>query len=64
MNPLEQAFTALRGFVDLGGPVVAILLGLSVLTLAVILYKFWQFQRAGVGRREQRLDLLLREHPR
>ncbi|WP_176473740.1 MotA/TolQ/ExbB proton channel family protein [Actibacterium ureilyticum] len=50
--PLEQAFAALRGFVDLGGPVVAVLLGLSVLALAVVLFKFWQFHRAGVGRRD------------
>jgi len=35
---------------DLGGPVVLILGGLSVLVLAVILYKLWQFATAGVGR--------------
>ena len=38
-------------FVDLGGPVVAVLLGLSVISLAVILFKFWTFVRVGVGRR-------------
>ncbi|KMW57723.1 Ferric siderophore transport system, biopolymer transport protein ExbB [Candidatus Rhodobacter oscarellae] len=36
--------------VDLGGPVVAVLAAVSVLTLAVVLYKLWQFQRAAVGR--------------
>ena len=35
---------------DLGGPVVLLLIVLSVLTLAVVLYKLWQFQAAGVGR--------------
>ncbi|GAA6203038.1 MotA/TolQ/ExbB proton channel family protein [Aquicoccus sp. SU-CL01552] len=35
---------------DLGGPVVLILAGLSVLALAVILYKLWQFTVTGVGR--------------
>lgn len=40
----------LRSIADLGGPVVMILLGVSILTLAVILYKLWQFSSAGVGR--------------
>ncbi len=35
---------------DLGGPVVLILGGLSVLVVAAILYKLWQFASAGVGR--------------
>ena len=46
MNPLE----AVRQIVALGGPVVAILIGMSVLTLAVTLYKLWQFADSGVGR--------------
>jgi biopolymer transport protein ExbB len=36
-----------------GGPVVWILLGLSVFVTAVILVKFWQFQWFGVSRRGQ-----------
>lgn len=39
-------------FLDLGGTVVAILLVLSVISLATILLKFWQFFRAGVGQRK------------
>ena len=35
---------------DLGGPVVLLLIALSIVTLAVILYKLWQFRSAGVGR--------------
>ncbi|CUH39282.1 Biopolymer transport protein ExbB [Jannaschia seosinensis] len=35
---------------ELGGPVVLLLIAVAVLTLAVILYKLWQFQAAGVGR--------------
>lgn len=46
MSPLD----ALRGIVALGGPVVAILIVMSVLTLAVTLYKLWQFSASGVGR--------------
>ncbi|SDH93212.1 MotA/TolQ/ExbB proton channel family protein [Lutimaribacter saemankumensis] len=35
---------------ELGGPVVLILGVLSILVMAVILYKLWQFMVAGVGR--------------
>lgn len=40
----------LRDVVALGGPVVAILLVMSVLTVAVTIYKLWQFTASGVGR--------------
>ena len=46
MNSID----ALRGILFLGGPVVAVLLVMSVLTLAVVLYKIWQFTASGVGR--------------
>lgn len=42
--------TGLRDVVALGGPVVAILLVMSVLTVAVTIYKLWQFAASGVGR--------------
>lgn len=35
---------------ELGGPVVAVLAVVSVVTLTVVLYKIWQFQTARVGR--------------
>lgn len=40
----------LQRVADLGGPVVMILLGVSVLAVAVMFYKLWQFAAAGVGR--------------
>jgi biopolymer transport protein ExbB len=40
----------LRGFVEMGGPVIALITALSVATLAVALYKLWQFRASGVGR--------------
>lgn len=46
MSPL----TALREILALGGPVVAILIVMSILTLAVTIYKLWQFAACGVGR--------------
>ncbi|PRY23139.1 outer membrane transport energization protein ExbB [Aliiruegeria haliotis] len=46
MNPID----ALGEIVNLGGPVIAILLVISVLTLGVALYKIWQFAVSGVGR--------------
>lgn len=46
----EELLNAVRQVIDLGGPVVAVLILVSVLTAAVILYKLWQFRAAGVGR--------------
>lgn len=40
----------LQNVVALGGPVVVILLVMSVLTVAVTIYKLWQFAASGVGR--------------
>lgn len=51
MNWLTYTIDAIRGFVTLGGPVVALLLLMSVLSLAVVFYKLVQFRRFGVGRR-------------
>ena len=42
--------TGLAGLLERGGPVVAILLLLSVAAIAVALAKAWQFARARVGR--------------
>lgn len=50
MIHLFEARDALRGLIDLGGPVVALILALSVLAGAVVLWKLWQFRAAGVGR--------------
>jgi biopolymer transport protein ExbB len=47
---MTQFLASLRQAADLGGPVVVILLAISVVTLATILYKLWQFSAAGVGR--------------
>lgn len=50
---LEGALSNLGGLVDLGGPVVAILLCMSLIALAVVIYKAGQFLRAGVGRHDR-----------
>ena len=47
---LESGLSNLSGLVDLGGPVVALLLVMSLVALAVVIYKLGQFLRAGVGR--------------
>ncbi|MEM6711369.1 MAG: MotA/TolQ/ExbB proton channel family protein [Pseudomonadota bacterium] len=49
MTDTVPVFSALISILDLGGPVVGILLLLSVGTLALILIKYWQFHTAGVG---------------
>ncbi len=46
MNVIET----LTGLFALGGPVVAILFVMSVVTMSVSLYKLWQFSISGVGR--------------
>ncbi|WP_282159167.1 MotA/TolQ/ExbB proton channel family protein [Shimia thalassica] len=48
-----MTMNGLRDVVALGGPVVAILLVMSVLTVAVTLYKLWQFAASGVGRHKE-----------
>lgn len=44
---------AIMHVLDLGGPVVLLLLLVSVLTAALVLYKIWQYQAARVGRHRQ-----------
>lgn len=48
--PLDAALAALGRAADLGGPVVLLLAVVAVATLALVLYKLWQFSAAGVGR--------------
>ncbi len=43
-------FDALSNIFALGGPVVAILFVMSIVTLSVTLYKIWQFSASRVGR--------------
>jgi len=49
---METWLAPLREIAATGGPVVVILMTVAVLTLAVILYKIWQFTAAGVGRHQ------------
>lgn len=51
MTLFDKGRDVVISFVETGGPVVAILLLMSVLSLAVVLFKLWQFRTAGVGRR-------------
>lgn len=46
----ERAQEGVLGLVKLGGPVVALLMLLSVVVLAVALWKLWQYAALGVGR--------------
>ena len=47
---MEQGFTALTDLVDLGGPVIAVLMAMSVLGLAVAVWKLLVFELESVGR--------------
>ncbi len=46
-------FAPLHSIIEMGGPVVAILLAVSILALTVTLYKIIQFRAAGVGRHHE-----------
>ncbi|WP_297770966.1 MotA/TolQ/ExbB proton channel family protein [uncultured Roseovarius sp.] len=50
MTGMGALIERLRGLVEMGGPVIALIAAVSVATLAVILYKLWQFRASGVGR--------------
>ena len=47
MNGVAES---IRQIADLGGPVVLILIVVSIAALATVIYKVWQFSAAGVGR--------------
>jgi len=47
---IQPALEPLRALAALGGPVVLILIAVSVVAGAVVLAKIWQFLRLGVGR--------------
>lgn len=53
MSIVNTILNQLRSIYDLGGPVVVLMLCLSILSLGVILWKLWQFYRLGVGRTAQ-----------
>jgi biopolymer transport protein ExbB len=67
MISLTNAIETLTSLAELGGPVVAIIMAISAVSLAVILLKVWQFFRMGVGRRaraEKAVGLWLEGRPR
>ena len=49
-NTFIEWLAPLRSIADTGGSVVILLMVVAVLTLAVLLYKLWQFTAVGVGR--------------
>lgn len=55
---LDLSLERINALIELGGPVVAILLAISVIALAVIVYKFSQFALLRVGRGERTLSIL------
>jgi biopolymer transport protein ExbB len=47
---LHSLFDAVTRLVERGGPVVLLLGAISIVAMAVVVYKLWQFAAAGVGR--------------
>ena len=56
---MDTVADAIKGIWDLGGPVVMTLGIVSILTLAVVLFKVWQFAVSGVGRHKAIRDALI-----
>ena len=52
---MEAMVDKLSSFIDLGGPVVALLLAMSVFALAIILVKLWQFL-LGTGASQKKIS--------
>ncbi|MCX7559539.1 MotA/TolQ/ExbB proton channel family protein [Sulfitobacter sp. F26204] len=50
MNFLQALQDLIAEVFNLGGPVVVLLIAVSILTTGVVFYKIWQFRQAGVGR--------------
>ncbi|MBO9475658.1 MotA/TolQ/ExbB proton channel family protein [Shimia sp. R10_1] len=46
---LNNLLESVKSVLDTGGPVVLLLIAISILTVTIILYKIWQFQASGVG---------------
>ena len=51
-DPVSYVLNAARTLVDLGGPVVAVQIAISVAGLAIVLYKFFQYGLLGSSRFE------------
>jgi len=49
MKLLESPINRIQEFIAVGGPVVVLLLGLSVLAVAVVLFKLYQFKSLKLG---------------
>ena len=50
---MKELFAPIRSFIELGGPVVGILLGFSIIALAIILVLAFRHSRHGVGRHKR-----------
>ncbi|SMO74148.1 MotA/TolQ/ExbB proton channel family protein [Ruegeria faecimaris] len=63
---MSEMLQKLMEILQLGGPVVAILIAASIATLALVFYKIWQYKAAGVGRHvelSRAIDAWDREDP-
>lgn len=49
MSLFENPLARIREFIDIGGPVVVLLLLLSVIAVAMALFKLWQFRSMRLG---------------
>ena len=50
---IDGVFDQIRALLEMGGPIVILLVILSMLSLTVIFYKLWQFSYLGIGRHKR-----------
>lgn len=50
MSHLDFLLSPFRSLLALGGPVLLLLVGMSIVSATLILYKLWQFRSARIGR--------------
>ncbi|MGS4944117.1 MotA/TolQ/ExbB proton channel family protein [Meridianimarinicoccus sp. RP-17] len=66
MSVAQAVLVQMREIVALGGPVIAVLMLLSVVVVAAALFKLWDFAVLGVGRHgriDPALRVLAQDHP-
>lgn len=56
----ENTLNQVLSFVELGGPVVGLLLILSVVSLGIIIFKLWQFWYHGVGKNVAAIEAIVK----
>lgn len=58
MSIFDNPIARIQQFIDIGGPVVVLLLALSVIAVSVMLFKLWQFRSLKLGTEKGLRDIV------